>query len=101
MPYLNRAGIRPKRFRNIVGPAIRLAREDRGLTQEQLAAKLGVAGLHAFDRVTVAKIEARIRSVYDYELALVARVLKVEAGYLMPARKALEADLPALLRGTN
>lgn len=89
----------PPRFRNIVGPAIRLAREDRRLTQEQLAARLGVAGLHAYDRVTVAKIEARIRSVHDYELVVIARVLKVAADDLMPARKSLDADLPALLRG--
>ena len=89
----------PPRFRNIVGPSIRLAREDLELTQEQLAAKLGVAGLHAYDRVTVAKIEAQIRSVHDYELAVIARVLKREPGTLFPTRKALEKDLPALLEG--
>ena len=88
-----------KRFRNIVGPAIRRERERLGLTQEQLAARLGAAGLHGFDRVTVAKIEAQIRSVFDYELELVARILKTDIGGLYPGRKALDEALPALLEG--
>ena len=48
------------------------------MTQEQLAALLGTAGLHNFDRVTVAKVEGQIRSVFDYELAIIARILKVD-----------------------
>jgi len=88
-----------KRFRNVVGPAIRSSREAQGLTQEQLAAKLGRAGLHHFDRVTVAKIEGRLRSVYDYELAIIARILKVEVSELYPTRKTLDDDLADLIEG--
>jgi len=90
-----------KRFRNIIGSAVRRAREDLGMTQEQLAARLGSAGLHHFDRVTVAKIESQIRSVFDYEVALLARVLKVDVSTLYPSRKALDEALPALIHGEH
>ena len=88
-----------KRFRNAAGPAIREQREALGMTQEQLAARLGAAGLHNFDRVTVAKVEGQIRSIFDYELAIFARIFKVEPGDLLPAQKTLNADLPSLIEG--
>jgi transcriptional regulator with XRE-family HTH domain len=70
-----------------------------GLTQEQLAAKLQLAGLHSADRVTVAKIESQIRSVFDYELAVIAKVLKTDPASLMPAPEKLKKDLDALIDG--
>lgn len=88
-----------KRFRNAAGPAIRKQREALGLTQGQLAGRLGSAGLHHFDRVAVAKVEGQIRSLFDYELAIFAKLLKVEPADLLPAHKALTADLPSLIEG--
>ena len=70
-----------------------------GLTQEQLAAKLQLAGLHSADRVTVAKIESRIRSVFDYELVMIAKVLGTDPASLMPAPEKLKKDLDALIDG--
>ncbi|MCH7225099.1 hypothetical protein MLD59_03080 [Verrucomicrobiaceae bacterium E54] len=70
-----------------------------GLTQEQLAAKLQLAGLHSVDRVAVAKIESQIRSVFDFELAVIAQVLGVDASALLPPVKALKADLDDLIEG--
>ena len=87
------------RFRNITGPGIRKARERAGFTQDQLAAKLQLAGLVNFDRVTVAKVEGQIRSVYDYELVVVARVLKCEVIDLMPGRRAVDDALGDLVGG--
>ena len=88
----------PRRFRNAAGPQIARVRGERNLTQEQLATKLQVAGLD-LDRIAVAKIEARIRSVYDYELAVIARLLAVPADELLPEKSPLAKLLPSLRRG--
>ena len=70
-----------------------------GLTQEELAAKLQLAGLHSVDRVTVAQIEWQIRSVFDYELALIARVLGAGPEALIPPPENIKKDLDALIEG--
>jgi transcriptional regulator with XRE-family HTH domain len=49
-----------KRFRNILGPKIRELRQRAGLSQDDLAARLQLAGLENLDRVAVAKIESQI-----------------------------------------
>ena len=56
---------------NIVGPVIRELRDKRGLTQAQLVAKLNIIGWD-LSRGTLAKIEAQIRCVADYELPILA-----------------------------
>lgn len=89
----------PRRFRNSVGPAVRRLRIERGLTQDDLAARLVLAGLQNADRVWVAKIESQIRSVFDYELAVIAAELGVKADDLLPTEKVLKRDLPALQEG--
>lgn len=89
----------PRRFRNSVGPAVRRLRVERELTQDQLAARLTLAGLENADRVWVAKVEAQIRSVFDYELAVIAAVLGVKADELLPTGKVLKRDLSALQEG--
>ncbi|MCB1086372.1 MAG: transcriptional regulator [Verrucomicrobiae bacterium] len=71
------------------------------MTQEQLSARLQLAGLDAMDRVTVAKIEAQIRSVYDYELALIAAVLNVPIPSLFPGIRLLKTQLDSLSKGTK
>jgi transcriptional regulator with XRE-family HTH domain len=72
---------------------------ERGLSQDQLAARLQLAGLGGLERVMVAKIESQIRSVYDYELVVIAEVLGVTANDLLPKPKELKRDLEALQRG--
>ena len=88
----------PRRFRNAAGPQIARLRGERNLTQEELATKLQVAGLD-LDRIAVAKIEARIRSIYDYELAVIAHLLDVPADKLLPGTSPLMKLLPSLQRG--
>jgi transcriptional regulator with XRE-family HTH domain len=89
----------PRRFRNAIGPAVRRLRIGQGLTQDQLAARLVLAGLMNVDRVWVAKVESQIRSVYDFELAVIADVLGVTADEVLPDGKALKRDLEALQNG--
>jgi transcriptional regulator with XRE-family HTH domain len=67
----------PLRFRNCIGPRVRQLRVERGLTQDQLAARLQIAGLHSIDRVALAKIESQIRSAFDYEVVVIASELGV------------------------
>lgn len=87
-----------RRFRNVVGPAIRKYRCQRNLTQEALAIKLQMAGLD-MDRTAVAKIESQIRSVFDFEMVMIARVLDVHTGKLFPSDSDLRKQLPSLLAG--
>jgi len=89
----------PRRFRNSVGPAVRRLRIERGLTQDQFSARLILAGLQNADRVWVAKVESQIRSVFDFELAVVAAALGTRADDLLPKQKELKRDLPALQEG--
>jgi transcriptional regulator with XRE-family HTH domain len=71
----------------------------RELTQDALAAKLQRAGLD-LDRTALAKIEIRLRSVFDFELRMIARVLSVELDALFPPDSTLDSILPALMKGT-
>lgn len=91
-----------RRFRNLIGPNVRKLRKRLGLTQEQLAARLQLAGLDNFDRVAVAKVESQIRSVYDFELILFAEVFQIERGDLLSVpRTTLKACLPKLVGGAG
>lgn len=51
------------------------------------------------DRITVAKIEMGLRSVFDFELVIIARVLGSPTDCLFPDRSSLKEMLPALLDG--
>jgi len=69
--------------RNAIGATIRRLRNQRGWTQEVLAAKCEVAGC-AISRGTLAKIEAQIRTATDIEMFALALVLKVSMDSLYP-----------------
>jgi transcriptional regulator with XRE-family HTH domain len=87
--------------RNIVGPLVRELREKQGLTQPQLVAKLNVLGWDV-SRETLAKIEAQIRWVADFEIVKLAAAVGMDASELL--RQALfkgqkrPQSLPALLQ---
>jgi transcriptional regulator with XRE-family HTH domain len=70
---------------NVIGPKVRAVRESLDLSQEELAAKCQVAGLD-ITRGTLAKIEACVRSVADFEVHALARMLKVPVDTLFPTR---------------
>lgn len=88
-----------RRFRNAVGPQIAKSRTALGLTQEQLAGRLQVLGLESIDRVGVVKIETRMRSVFDFELQIIAAALKSDVATLFPHLEQTKRDLPDLRRG--
>jgi len=63
--------------RNIVGPVVREMREKKGLTQPELAAKINILGWD-ISRETLAKIEAQIRWVADFEISILASSIGLE-----------------------
>jgi ribosome-binding protein aMBF1 (putative translation factor) len=68
---------------NIVGPQVRRCRDQRGWSQDMLAARLQ---RHGWDisRGTLAKIEAQVRCVRDVEVLELSRALGVAVGDLFP-----------------
>ena len=68
-------------MKNIVGKNIKAIRESQGITQEQLAVQLEVAGWRV-DRFLVSRIERGERQVLDFEIQLIAKVLKVSIASL-------------------
>lgn len=68
--------------KNICGDRVREARVRRKLTQEELAAKLQVEGI-TIERDSVSRIEIGTRFVADFELVVLARVLKVDLKWLV------------------
>jgi len=98
MPSVKLPSGNMRRFRNAVGPQIRKLRTQKKLSQDAFASKLQLAGLE-LDRISVAKIEMQIRSVFDYELSVIADVLEVATDDLRLPRIQLQNILPALIAG--
>jgi transcriptional regulator with XRE-family HTH domain len=71
------------RHRNIIGPQVRRLRSQRGWSQEQLAAKLQIAGSD-ISRSALAKIETRLQWMRDYQLAYLLSVFRVDYADLYP-----------------
>ena len=67
---------------NICGSRIREARENKKLSQDQLAAKLQTEGL-GVNQNSISRIETRKRIVADFELAALAKVLNVDVNWLL------------------
>ena len=63
-------------FEKKVGRNIRRLRESRGMTQEQLSAKLQLGGCD-ITRSAMAKIEVGQRHIYPDELKLIKEILGV------------------------
>ena len=69
--------------KNIVGPQVRRCRDELGWSQGTLAAKCQVAGWD-ISRSIVAGIEGRVRWVGDFELVMLAKVLRISPTDLLP-----------------
>jgi len=61
---------------NVAGTYVRTLRLERGLSQEQLAAKLQLLG-YSIGQKAISRMETGDRVVADYELLLLAQVLGV------------------------
>jgi transcriptional regulator with XRE-family HTH domain len=82
----------PRKDRNVVGPEVRRLRSQRELSQADLAVQLQLAGLD-WSRVSLAKIESRIKKVSDAELFILAEVLGVGMEELFPNGKIVKRFL--------
>lgn len=83
-----------KHPRNLSGPIIRKIRNEKELSQAELARRCQLAGWD-ISREIVAKIEMRIRWVADFELANLAIVLEVPVASLLPDRLKVSSTAPA------
>lgn len=63
--------------RNIIGKKIKLIRKKKGITQEDLSARLIVQGIE-IDRPMISKIENQTREILDYEIQGIAKALGVK-----------------------
>lgn len=68
--------------KNIIGKKVRELRMRKGLTQDQLAAKLEVNEIK-IDRIVISRIESEKRFVSDYELLEIAKALDVTPNQLL------------------
>mgnify|MGYP003500096023 FL=1 len=68
--------------KNICGDRIHEARCKLRLTQNDLAAKLQIAGI-IIERDSISRIEIGTRFVADYELRELAKILKVSVNWLL------------------
>ena len=59
---------------NLIGPAIRKLRRQRGLTQAMLAARCNRAGWDIGEN-TISKLEAQIRCITDGEIVFLTKAL--------------------------
>ena len=66
-----------REYMNVIGPQVRRIRQRQRMTQEELTARCNLVGWD-ISRGTLAKIESRVRKVSDFEVALMAKALKVE-----------------------
>lgn len=73
---------RPDGRCNTSGERVKEARERAGLSQEQLAARIQLAGL-SISQKSISRIETGVRVVPDYELAYLADALEVTIYYLL------------------
>lgn len=68
--------------KNLCGERIRLARLKARITQSELAARLQVEDV-LLERDSISRIEIGTRFVTDYELKVIAKILKVEVEWLL------------------
>lgn len=68
--------------KNLSGPRVRALREQAGLSQEELMARLQLMGMDS-ERGVIKRIENGDRAVSDLELQLLAQFFKVSYEYLI------------------
>lgn len=68
--------------KNICGERIREARVIQRMSQTDLAARLQIEGI-TIERDSISRIEIGTRFVADYELMILAKVLKVDINWLL------------------
>jgi len=74
--------------RNVVGRRIRQARMkcSPSVSQDDLAGRLAARGI-ILDQTAISRIENQTRYLMDYEIAAIAKSLKVSVGWLFGERE--------------
>lgn len=68
--------------KNICGERVLLARKRLKMSQQELAAKLQIAGV-IIERDSISRIEIGTRFVADYEISALCKILGVTPNYLL------------------
>lgn len=68
--------------RNLIGWKLRQLRRERGLSQEQLAAKIQIQG-YDIGALAILRIERGTRTVKDVELQEICRYFQISAAELL------------------
>lgn len=68
--------------KNIISEKLKILREEKGLSQGKLAAKLQTMNIN-IDQQMISKIEKNNRQVTDYELACICKCLSVTPNDLL------------------
>ena len=66
----------------LIGPRLKMAREKKDLSQDNLAAKMQVENV-ALSQKAISRIEQQERFVTDYELRAFSQILGVEISWLL------------------
>lgn len=74
--------LRFREVHNISGAQIKALRKKKGLTQDQLVARLQIAGIQ-IDQKAISRIEKGERVVTDYELITIADILGVSVDQIV------------------
>ena len=72
-----------KDSKNVIGPAVKKLRDNKNMTQEDLAAQMQLRGVE-IEAVSIARIETGKRFVPDYEVFALADCFKVDMDSLYP-----------------
>jgi transcriptional regulator with XRE-family HTH domain len=68
--------------KNIISNRLKAARENMGISQAELAAKMQVLNL-SLDQQMISKIERNLRIVTDYELVSFCKALNIDLKWLV------------------
>jgi transcriptional regulator with XRE-family HTH domain len=90
------AAMRIRKFRNLIGPAVRRLRCERNWSQEKLLSELQDQGWNIC-RTHLTRIESCEVWVGDFELAVIAKALGVEVKELYPKIEDNEKPMYAVL----
>jgi len=75
---------RRQKPKNVIGPAVQRRRTELGWSQAKLATQCQLVGWDV-SRSIIAAIEGRVRWAGDYEIALLAKILRISIDTFYPA----------------
>lgn len=74
--------LRFKESHNITGTRIKALRKKMGLTQDQVVAKMQLAGIQ-IDQKAISRLESGDRVITDYELLILSEILRTSVDQIL------------------